>query len=853
MNCPMRKDKVDGELDNKAGTLYGETQLIEDPCAYEPTQLYGGTQALDDPVGPGFTEVLEDPVDTAMETQLVEDMGDWIETQLVEDMGDWIETQLVEHEEGEEGKTGCENGPCEAGNCREREEKQRPGGKCEEKECLVDSDASTDDEGCRSGIIQRRLTSLRVASVRSSARAASRNFASKSDTGAVNGTSKSPNFLIKCTTLYNTAVREKVDSKTDSGPNQAKDKTARQLFADVALETERVCSVSADPLPKESVPLLSYMESQEPGILSQENALEVVDKLIASHEMSPTAEGRNVEDFNNRETAARLPRTSAQNGTIQLAKNMGPASLAKKARIFDWDDVKEDETGGDFFTKKKDLFYGRKKPQSQPPKGKERENARGLDHSDSRLILQPRDKVSYENIRKNLFNETENEGAVHVMDNVGPDTQIAVEAIHALVHGSPVRPGSSKGMEIVGEIERERISNDGRNKSIASTKVVEKTKEKVRTRGRKKLMPDEDKLVNSAKKRKVPTKNQSVTPEKVTSDTKKTGLDIFSDWASIPRRARSSPLGKTATPPKNSGQNASCGKKRVFIRSATELLDKAKRRRKVFLSDKEKASMPSMEIGKGSPVFTPKKSQKKALDGGSYRPSVQKEMLRLEMGESSVVRKWKDLRVRRDFADARVLLSHHLDEKVIRQQRKILERLGIPEASSMLDGTHFVAVQFVRTRNLLEAMARGKPIVTPSWLERCNLSSQFVDEKNFILRDAKKEKEIRFSMPNSLATACHSPLLKGKRVLITPSVKPSLGVVRNLVIACGGTPMERIVSSLIKRKVHDDLLLVSCEEDYQTCRPLLEKGVNAYCSELILNGIVIQKLEFERICALANL
>lgn len=91
---------------------------------------------------------------------------------------------------------------------------------------------------------------------------------------------------------------------------------------------------------------------------------------------------------------------------------------------------------------------------------------------------------------------------------------------------------------------------------------------------------------------------------------------------------------------------------------------------------------------------------------------------------------------------------------------QILERLGIPEASSMLDGTHFVADQFVRTRNLLEAMARGKPIVTPAWLERCNLSSQFVDEKNFILRDAKKEKEIRFSMPNSLATACHNPLLK---------------------------------------------------------------------------------------------
>ncbi|KAJ4749951.1 BRCT domain-containing DNA repair protein [Rhynchospora pubera] len=852
-NCPMEEDNVD-----ETSILFGKTQLVEDPCNYEGTQILddlvdpgftevledpdGETQLVGDPVGPGFTQVLEHPVDMA------------IETQLVEDMGDWINTQLVGHEEkgeAEEEKTGCENGLCEAGSgdrsCGEKEEQQRVREECEEKECLVDSDASTDDEGCGSGIIQRRLTSLRVASVRSCALAASRKFSSKLDTDIGNDTSKSSKVFSKNSTLDYT-LREKVDSKANNnGLNKSKKKMVRQLFADVTPETERFSPVPDLP-PKDSVPV--YVdESQEPGILSQENALEVIDKLIASHDVSPTCkEPRNVRSYESCGTAAILPQTSAQAGTIQLAKDIDTSSLAKKSGIFDWDDVREDETGGDFFVKKKAMFYG-KRSQSQPPKGKEKKNTRDLGRSDSRLILQQRDKVSYSTVRKNLFNERENEeqplergneGSFHALSNVGPDTQIAVEAIQALVHGSPGRPGSPEGTERI-EIEKGCIPGDERKVRIASTEGVEKTTEKASKSGRKRLMP----LVQIY----VATKDQSVVPDKIRDGPHKTGLDISSNLTPIPRKARSLKrtdlLGKTETL-KNLGQNATCRKRKVFIRSATELVDKAKRCRRVSLSDKEKIGTPSMEIGKGSPVFTPKKSQRKALDGGLYRPSVQKEMLRLETGQSSLVRKWKDLRVRRDLAEARVLLSNHLDERVTRQQQKILKRLGIPEAFSMSDGTHFVADKFFRTRNFLEAMARGKPIVTPSWLERCNLSNQFVDEKNFILRDAKKEKELCFSMPNSLATASHSSLLKGKRVLITSSIKPSLEVVRNLVIACGGTPMERIVSSLIKGKVRDDLLLISCEEDYETCRPLLEKGVDAYSSEVILNGIVIQKLEFGR-------
>lgn len=77
-----------------------------------------------------------------------------------------------------------------------------------------------------------------------------------------------------------------------------------------------------------------------------------------------------------------------------------------------------------------------------------------------------------------------------------------------------------------------------------------------------------------------------------------------------------------------------------------------------------------------------------------------------------------------------------------------------------MDATHYIADRFVRTRNMLEAIAAGKPVVTHLWLENSAQASWILDEKNYILRDSKKEKEIGFSMPVSLARASQFPLLK---------------------------------------------------------------------------------------------
>ncbi|XP_038981164.1 mediator of DNA damage checkpoint protein 1-like isoform X2 [Phoenix dactylifera] len=255
---------------------------------------------------------------------------------------------------------------------------------------------------------------------------------------------------------------------------------------------------------------------------------------------------------------------------------------------------------------------------------------------------------------------------------------------------------------------------------------------------------------------------------------------------------------------------------------------------------------PSKNVDAMSPVCVAQ-DLPRTCNKGLSKSLFLRELHRLEATEAASTPALKDLRRRKDMCSVRVLFSHHLDEVMIKQQKKILGRLGVPIASSISDATHFVTNKFVRTRNMLEAIAFGKPVVTHLWLESCGQASCFIDEKNYILRDAKKEKEIGFSMPVSLARACQSPLLQGKRVFITANVKPTRELIAGLVKAAHGQPMERIGRSAMKEdKVPEDLLVISCEEDYSICIPLIEKGAGVFSSELLLNGIVIQKLEYER-------
>lgn len=242
-------------------------------------------------------------------------------------------------------------------------------------------------------------------------------------------------------------------------------------------------------------------------------------------------------------------------------------------------------------------------------------------------------------------------------------------------------------------------------------------------------------------------------------------------------------------------------------------------------------------------------SSKKGLrKKGTPKSTLKRELGRLDASETGQLSILKDsTRKKREPGSVRVLFSHGLDDDLVKQQQKILTKLGGQATTSPADCTHFVTDKFIRTRNMLEAMAAGKPVVTYLWLENSRQASYFIDEKKYILEDAKKEKEIGFSMSASLASAQQKPLLQNKRLFITSSTKPERDSIVSLVKAANGQVLNSLKGAFSKKDENmENLIAISCEEDYEVCIPLLEKGVRVYSPEFLLNGIVVQSLDFSR-------
>ncbi|XP_012482073.1 uncharacterized protein LOC105796804 isoform X2 [Gossypium raimondii] len=200
-------------------------------------------------------------------------------------------------------------------------------------------------------------------------------------------------------------------------------------------------------------------------------------------------------------------------------------------------------------------------------------------------------------------------------------------------------------------------------------------------------------------------------------------------------------------------------------------------------------------INAASPVCMGEEYYKMSCKKNLLKASLIKELRSLCPNEAEPISPLKDMRKRRNLADVRVLFSNHLDEDILKQQKKILARLGIHEASTILDATHFITDKFVRTRNMLEAIASGKSVVSHLWLESIGQVNIHIDEEAYILRDIKKEKELGFCMPVSLARARKRPLLQGRRVLITPKTKPGKETISRLVTAVHGQGQPFTVQS----------------------------------------------------------
>jgi hypothetical protein len=266
-------------------------------------------------------------------------------------------------------------------------------------------------------------------------------------------------------------------SENESMPNFARTTVRRLSYDDLPVETNAPSISNNDfnegdcldkfPDYHGELERLSYVNSQEPGELSQINALDCVDKFLKSNLMDVTEETISLKNIGKKKES--LP---CINGQISLAKKINDRSKAKQIGIFDWDDNREDEGGGDIYLRRKRDFFdgGTQRPRSLPrcrkiksrrPKGdKEDEEQSSIPmkrktaaHSESRLgmhNLKLRDgdiKEGRQKLARNIANELDEQSNANCsrgemgpngnvdgqeMLEVGLDTQIAAEAMEAL-------------------------------------------------------------------------------------------------------------------------------------------------------------------------------------------------------------------------------------------------------------------------------------------------------------------------------------------------------------------------------------------------------------------------------------
>ncbi|EOA22744.1 hypothetical protein CARUB_v10003456mg [Capsella rubella] len=596
-------------------------------------------------------------------------------------------------------------------------------------------------------------------------------------------------------------------------------------------------------------PGLDFLDSQEPGEATQADALGFVDHLLMDKDL-------NLSPVDLRENCSRRksPPVSVAKGYQSLSKRIKSRSPTRKMSVFDWssdqcdvsdpqnalvsranitcfkkreDHAAEDDPGvtKGFMDLCVDINVSTH-PTQRFMQNSSVEQASGLNQGIlfiSQEDAQLQDKASKEH------SEPEED-----FIDIGINTQIAAEAMSALVYSPCTKEEARESDPIPRRISEMR--DQGSNIPRGNNDTIEGGPERDNGNG---PLSGLHKERHSKRKRKFNKEERTGTNVSVM-----TCLLNLCEWRH-PRGKRSRLMQRHHVPPRRSW-----GASSIKHRSEANTLSS---RSQVSLSGTRQASSCQSGV---IDVNVANHAAPKNIYGGSHESSCKKDFPKLFLQKELTTRLggpgkvgdfvWKDLRRRRNLAYVRVLFSQHLDDETIKQQKKIMVRLGISLASSSADSTHFIADRFSRTRNMLEAISLGKPVVTPLWLESCGQTRCLIDEKNYILRDSKKEKD-GFCMLTSLARAKQHPLLKGFKVCITPNIKPSRGMIADLVMLTQGQVVE--ISEIVSakdRNFPEDLLILSCEDDRDICVPFINQGAVVYNSELLLNGIVIQKLEYAR-------
>ncbi|KAK6108364.1 BRCA1 C Terminus (BRCT) domain family protein [Brugia pahangi] len=172
--------------------------------------------------------------------------------------------------------------------------------------------------------------------------------------------------------------------------------------------------------------------------------------------------------------------------------------------------------------------------------------------------------------------------------------------------------------------------------------------------------------------------------------------------------------------------------------------------------------------------------------------------------------------------------------------------LGGATTEKVQECTHLVVLNLWRTLKLLEAIALGKNIVGPNWVSdgyRCRV---IPDSLDYFARDDENEKIFGYNLKYSVLKARYRKLFQDVTFYLTPSVEPSYEELLALIELAGGTVLrERPQPQYVIHCIETEslLLLIGNDSDVHLLQYLTDCGMPVHNVEVILTGILRQKLE----------
>jgi len=196
------------------------------------------------------------------------------------------------------------------------------------------------------------------------------------------------------------------------------------------------------------------------------------------------------------------------------------------------------------------------------------------------------------------------------------------------------------------------------------------------------------------------------------------------------------------------------------------------------------------------------------------------------------------------------ILFSSVDNSVREELSAIVTKLGGVLTENPKDCTHLVMGKLVRTNNMLMCLPVVKHVLRTNWITDSGVAGRWISEEGYLLEDPEVEMNFNFSLSKTLARSNRDKLFMGKIFYITPSAKPSLQVLTNIITYSGGRVENRRRKTTEQMKEINtggnvNYIILTCEEDIHLVTDVLRAKLGVFNTEFVMSAVTRCEMDFD--------